>query len=206
MTCAKFGQAAMFAFCLLSPVSASARDPGERIYSTAGSCVVASGLTAQQCQTAYANALAELDEKAPRFRSRGECEASFRRCMIAGVARGGVEFEPALRGFAVRRSAAGGGTVTPVVEGDNDLLGFGERTISRPDTSVSASSRAQAQKRWAEAQKARAALGSGADPQAGAPADEAAPTAHENPAAAAEYDRQSAARRAKEIREAPTLY
>jgi hypothetical protein len=205
----KFGRAAIVALFAFCPASGSARAQthGVRIYSTTGSCEVSSGLTAQECHNAYANALAELDEKSPRFGSRAECEKAFKRCMIAGLDRRRVEFEPAFGGFAIKRSATGGGTVVPVVEGDNDLLGFRERTISRLDTSESFSLRAQAQKRWTEAQKARAALGAGSDPQTGAPDPEgvAPPASQYDPAAAAEYDRKSAAQRAKEMRDARTL-
>lgn len=202
---AKFGRAqllTLFAFSLVSS-SACGQTQGARLYSTAGSCEVSSGLTAQECHNAHANALAELDEKSPRFRSRAECEKAFKRCMIAGFDRRRVEFEPALRGFAIKRSVTGGGTVVPVVEGDNDLLGFRERTFSRLDTTESYALRARAQKRRSEAQKARAAVPAD-EQQLGAPPG--AVVRPENPAAAAEYDRESAARRAKEMREAPTAY
>jgi Protein of unknown function (DUF1190) len=193
---------ALFVFSLVSS-SACGQIRGARLYSTAESCEVSSGLTTQECHNAFANALAELDEKSPRFRSRAECEKAFKRCMIAGFGRRRVEFEPALRGFAIKPSVTGGGTVVPVVEGDDDLLGFRERSFSRLDTTESYALRAQAQKRWLEAQKARAAVPAD-ERQLGAPPEAVAPP--EDPATAAEYDRESAARRAKEIREAPTAY
>jgi len=185
---------------------------GKRIFSTSSSCELSTLLTADECRNAQANALAELDEKSPRFPSRAECEKSFRRCMIAGFDRKRVEFEPALRGFEVNVRSATDKTVVPLVDGDGSVLGFHSRTVLRADAGISHMARDQAQARWAQEQKARAAANS-----AGAPAGELdvggeAPNSRAlnspspDNAPPSEADLAAQARRRDEIRRAPTLY
>ena len=186
---------------------------GKRVFSTSSSCELSTLLTADECRNAHANALAELDEKSPRFASRAECEKNFKRCMIAGFDRKRVEFEPALRGFEVNVRSATDKTVVPLVDGDGSVLGFRSRTVLRADAGISHMARDQAQARWAQEQKARAAAANSAGAPAGeldgggeAPNSRAlnAPSRENAPPSAAELAAQ--ARRREEIQRAPTLY
>jgi len=187
---------------------------GKRVFSTRANCETAALLSAEECRNAYANASAELDEKSPRFNARAECEKIFSHCMIAGFDRKRIEFEPSLRGFEVSVRSATDKTVVPVVEGDSSSLGFRARTALRPDAGLSNSARQQAQARWAQAQKARAAAEALArmPPEAPIPSAEnpntrltAAPDA-EPPRPPSARDLAAAARRREEFRNAPTVY
>ncbi|MDR3448867.1 MAG: DUF1190 domain-containing protein [Alphaproteobacteria bacterium] len=185
---------------------AAGQTTGKRVFSTGNSCELATVLTTQECRNAHDNALAELDEKSPRFASRAECEKSFKQCMIAGIDRQRVEFEPALRGFEVNVRAATDKTAIPVIDGDGSSLGFHPRTVLHADKGVSNSLRAQAQQRWAQAQRARAEAAAARPPNGDQGLDAApdAPSAVSRPPTA--RDLAAAARRREELRSAPTVY
>ena len=219
LTAARRGRAVKRAAIVFSAiacggVSVSAQTNGKRTFSTSASCALTNFLTAEQCRIGYANALAELDEKSPRFTSRAECEKEFKHCMIIGFDRKRVEFQPALRGFEVNVRSATDMTVLPVIDGDSASLGFRVRTTLRPDAGVSLSQRQQAQERWAQAQKARldaqtaptraseGEINSGIAPY-GETAPSITPPAPRQPTA---HDLESERRRRQEIRDAPTVY
>ncbi|WP_425332417.1 DUF1190 domain-containing protein [Rhodoblastus sphagnicola] len=150
MGCAALAIAALTA-------DARAQSPQNRLFATSASCEAARAFPAELCRHAHANALAELNEKSPRFTSRADCESHFHRCMIAGFASGRVEFQPALRGFEISALGASEPSVTPVIEKDASALDFRARTAVRADTCVSFSSREKAQARWLGIQRALAA-------------------------------------------------
>jgi uncharacterized protein YgiB involved in biofilm formation len=103
------------------------------------------------CTNAAANAEAEFDEKAPRFRTRKECEARFRagRCElgIAGASgwsgqKQGIFFMPQQSGFQVTVRSQTDMTVLPSMRGDD--LGFAPRSILKLQTSRSTRLRREA--------------------------------------------------------------
>ncbi|WP_294540104.1 DUF1190 domain-containing protein [uncultured Rhodoblastus sp.] len=191
------------------PADASGQNAGKRIYSTISNCELAHVLTVDQCRNAHANALAELDEKSPRFASRTDCEKSFKHCMIAGFRGQRAEFEPALRGFEVNARSETDKTVLPILDGEGSSLGFRARTVLRMDTGISFSMHEQAQKRWAQVQNARAAAGAyGGDLDSnGGVQDSSAPNiSPPQPMPPSENDLAAAAHRRQEIRNAPTVY
>jgi hypothetical protein len=176
---------------------------GKRVFATQSSCDLAGWLTGDKCKNSYSNALAELDEKAPRFSSRAECEQSFKHCMIAGFNGKRAEFEPSLEGFEVTARATGEIWTLPIVEGDGAALGLQPRSISHP-SGVSRSRQAEAQARWTQLLKDRAAAAAavantpGSSPESDANWD--------IPTVAPPPDPAAAERRRKEIRDAPTVY
>jgi uncharacterized protein YgiB involved in biofilm formation len=120
----------------------------KRIFFDASACRTAKALSESECETAYVNAKAEFDEKAPRFVSRAECERHFRRCMIGDIARGGrqVTFIPQMHGFSVELKRER--QVVPVAEGAATAGLFQSRPIGRADHSVNAAKTATAQQIW----------------------------------------------------------
>ena len=196
-----------------APTDAPGQTIGKRLFSTSASCELTQLLSADQCRNAHANALAELDEKSPRFASRAECEKSFKHCMIAGFNRKRVEFEPALRGFEVNARSEADKTVLPALEGDSSSLQFRARTVLRQETGISFSLREQAQKRWAQAQNVRAAAEAamsapeGDLDSTGRVRDWSAPNlAPAQPMPPSANDLEAAVRRRQELRNAPTVY
>jgi uncharacterized protein YgiB involved in biofilm formation len=121
---------------------------GERIFFDAEACRAAKALSGNECETAYVNAKAEFDEKAPRFVSRAECERYFRRCMIGDIAGSGrrVAFIPQMRGFSVETGRER--QVVPVAEGAAAAELFQPRPAGRADGSVNAAKTAAAQQIW----------------------------------------------------------
>ncbi len=121
---------------------------GGAVFFDASACRTAKALSDRECQTAYVNAKAEFDEKAPRFVSRAECERYFRRCMIGDIASGGrqVTFIPQMRGFsiALKRERQ----VVPVADGAAAAGLFQSRPVGRADDSVNAAKTAAAQQIW----------------------------------------------------------
>lgn len=118
-------------------------------YATPDACISARILDAEECRRAFRNAAAELDEKAPRFPKRAECEAFFRRCMIglSGAGPRDVYFTPQLREVRVSASAR---TALPVLYAAHPALGLSPRTIARPAEEVARARRIEAQARWAK--------------------------------------------------------
>jgi hypothetical protein len=160
-------------------------------------------LTADECKNSYGNALAELHEKAPRFSSRIECEQNFKHCMIAGFNGNRAEFEPSMRGFEVTARGMGEILTLPIVEGNGAALGLQPRSISH-SSGVSRSRQAEAQSRWTQLLKDRAAAAAAvvntpdSPPESGANWD--------IPTVAPPPDPAATERRRKEIRNAPTVY
>jgi uncharacterized protein YgiB involved in biofilm formation len=212
----KFGRFSIVAVLVFGGAGAAAlgQTIGKRVFSTSESCELGALLTAAECRNAHANALAELDEKSPRFTSRAECEKNFNRCMIAGIDRKRVEFEPAMRGFEVNVRSENDKTVMPVVDGASSMLGFHSRTALRPDPGISRTAQGQARARWAQAQKARAAAAEdsaraleGESNMNGGAEDFRGPTApRPETSAPTAYDRAAEQRRREEIRRAATIY
>jgi uncharacterized protein YgiB involved in biofilm formation len=153
-------------------VSAAPLLGGQRqVFYDAAACRGAKVLSDGDCATAYANAKAEFDEKAPRFLSRAECERYFRRCMVGDVERGGrrVTFTPQMRGFAIEPGRKR--QVVPVADGGDAAGLFQPRPVDRADVSVSAGKTAAAQQAWKSITAAPvAAAPSGDDAEAPAPA------------------------------------
>jgi uncharacterized protein YgiB involved in biofilm formation len=82
--------------------------PDAQAFATLDECRAAAGMTAQACDTAFANARQAADANAPRFNSQTSCEAQYG----AGQCRsstwnGSSVFVPALVGALVARSLAG---------------------------------------------------------------------------------------------------
>jgi hypothetical protein len=119
-----------------------------RVLFDAAACREAKALSDEECETAYANAKAEFDEKAPRFASRAACERYFRRCMIGDIMGGGrrVAFIPQMRGFAIEQGRER--RVVPVADGSGAAGLFQPRPVDHPDAFVSAAKTAEAQKAW----------------------------------------------------------
>ena len=134
------------AAAFLARDGARAYDSGPRAYLNAEACKAAHALSDAECQTAYANAKAEFDEKAPRFSARGECERYFRRCMIGDISGGRVTFVPQMRGFRI--DSARRRLVVPVPEGGDAGALFQPREIDRTDAFVSSVRKAEAQRTW----------------------------------------------------------
>jgi hypothetical protein len=187
---------------LVGTSSSPAQTSGKRLFATREHCVASGALPAGDCRHAHANALAEQDEKAPRFATRPECEKEFSRCMIAGFGGRRVEFQPALRGFEVSLPALGEKTVLPVLYVDGSALGFRPRPVSRPDASISQAARETARAKWREGQRAAKAAASRRDT---APEPSGQVPVLETPAPPSLYDIESAARRRKAIESAPTV-
>jgi len=138
-----------------------AQSYGKRVFATQSSCDLTGWLTGDECKNSYGNALAELDEKTPRFSSRAECEQSFKHCMIAGFNGRRAEFEPCMRGFEVTARGMEEIWTLPIVEGDGAALGLQPRSISHP-SGVSRSRQAEAQARWTQLLKDRVAAAAAA--------------------------------------------
>jgi len=119
-----------------------------RIYFDDRACMASKLFSDNVCRTAYLNAKAEFDEKAPRFEHRGECEHYFRRCMIAEIsaARRQVLFLPAMRGFAIDNGPKR--TVSPFAEGAMADTLFQPRAVDRADATVSPARIAEAKAAW----------------------------------------------------------
>src|SRR4051794_25404922 len=99
------------------------------VYANEATCAQSSHLRPEQCRNAFANAKAELSDTAPRFRSRQECEISFRRCSIVSfTSLKDATLQPTLEGVQIV-SAAGGIRVIPVIAGKRQITTFLPRTV-----------------------------------------------------------------------------
>lgn len=77
------------------------------VYGSVSECLAAAQLSADQCETAFAQATAARLKDAPKFRSQVECEVQYgaNGCNTANV--GGAQyFIPALAGFMLARGLA----------------------------------------------------------------------------------------------------
>lgn len=116
-------------------------------FGSRNACEMSSRFTREQCDNAFANALAEFDEGTPRFARRDECEKRFGRCQIAGFGSGKVSFGPQMDGVVIS-TRAGNITVLPVLKGPRPPAAFSERTILQRKTERSDRKQKAAQARW----------------------------------------------------------
>jgi uncharacterized protein YgiB involved in biofilm formation len=68
-------------------------------YASRAACEQADRLTTEQCGFAFLNARAEFEEKAPRFRGRGDCERAHKTCVAQIVGLSG--FNDAAKGASI---------------------------------------------------------------------------------------------------------
>ncbi|MCW2283825.1 hypothetical protein M2323_004589 [Rhodoblastus acidophilus] len=137
-------------------VATTAQAAQKKTYATQASCQADVAFTADECRNAFANAQTEIDEAAPRFSKRDECERHFRRCMIAGF-QGRVEFAPALKAVEITVVSSSEKTVTPVLQTEAPGIVLSSRTVLRPDNHISAAKRKKNQENWTNWLKARSA-------------------------------------------------
>jgi uncharacterized protein YgiB involved in biofilm formation len=86
-------------------------DSQDLVYSSLDECRAGGRLSIQQCETAFSEAAAARLRDAPKFKDQKECEAQYgaNGCNTASI--GGTQyFLPALAGFMLARSLAGGGS------------------------------------------------------------------------------------------------
>jgi uncharacterized protein YgiB involved in biofilm formation len=146
--------------------------PGGMTYTTQAICEIQGLLSLQDCKIAFVKANAELDEKAPRFDKRSECERHFRHCMIGdlhggslgGKAKPRVSFMPALRAILISGGSSGDRRVLPLVEGGEGETLFESRAVSGADTMESAEKTRRARVAWARRQTATPAAATVAEP------------------------------------------
>ena len=150
---------------------------GGHVFGSRSSCEASHVVPVEQCKFAFANAAAELDEKAPRFSKRQDCERPFKRCMIAGFGQSakGVEYMPNMRGVEITLRSESDHSARPVLEAETHGLDLRPRTILRADAGISLSQRAQAQKNWAAAQAAKLAPAPNMNPDSKEPQYDLAP-------------------------------
>jgi hypothetical protein len=130
--------------------------PAPLVYQTQASCMRAHTLSPSDCANAFSNAKAELEEKAPRFTRRAECEKYFKRCQITNLLGGRkVELGPTLKGVEISPPLAGARTVLPLLEAGAEDLPLVPRLVSTPDTKVAPDRRAQALEAWKQTIEAR---------------------------------------------------
>ena len=70
------------AFCALFPAPPASAATLEKTYffATRDACMTSGAFTPQECAAAFANARAQLRDKAPRYSESGECRLHFRLC------------------------------------------------------------------------------------------------------------------------------
>jgi len=130
----------------------------KRVYATENACRADSQMSAEECRNAFANARAELDEAAPRFSRRDECEKHFRRCMIVGLGGArGAEFGPAAKGVEIVVRSSSDKTARPVLEVDLPAVVLAARTAMKSDTHFSAAARKKSQSAWSDWLRAQSA-------------------------------------------------
>jgi Protein of unknown function (DUF1190) len=121
---------------------------GVRVYFDARACLSAGIYTDSECDTAYRNAHAEFDERAPRFGDRNNCERYFHKCMIGDIQNGGrsASFIPTWRGFSIQNGPQR--RVFPVTDDGEAATLFSGRRIDRLDTTVDRTRQSEAQSAW----------------------------------------------------------
>jgi hypothetical protein len=138
--------ASVFVSLLLAQAVDAQSTKGRVFYDTAA-CASAKIYSDHDCETAYLNAKAEFDEKAPKFSTRSECERYFRRCMIGEISGAGhVSFIPGFRGFVIENGPHR--QVFPVTEGGPTEALFRPRAFDRPDATVSEARATEAKVAW----------------------------------------------------------
>ncbi|MGX1741947.1 DUF1190 domain-containing protein [Bosea sp. NPDC055353] len=90
--------------------SMTSEDPQENlVYNSLSDCRAAGQLTAQQCETAFAEATAARLKDAPKFQSQSACETQYGASGCSSATIGGAQyFIPALAGFMLARGLSGG--------------------------------------------------------------------------------------------------
>lgn len=186
---------------LLGPAQARAKTQARRpaaatSYASVDECIISKVIDEPLCRTAFANARAEFDEKAPRFATRQACEGQFAQCAImlpvqaAAVSRmaktsSGVEYAPSMERVQIVPGKAGEKMAVPVTRASRIALHFDARSLTKPETEISAKRGEAARQSWqaalaranrpAATSYAGAVLPAGsisyADPQAGLATD-----------------------------------
>jgi uncharacterized protein YgiB involved in biofilm formation len=145
---------------------------GQIIYTTQTICEHSKLFSLEECKNAFLNANAELDEKAPRFSKRSECERYFRHCMIGdvggdpfrGKAKPRVSFMPVLRAILISGRSGADRRVSPRIEGGEGDSLFESRSISEVNTMESGEKTRRAQAEWERRQTAAPAAANIANP------------------------------------------
>jgi hypothetical protein len=128
-----------FAALMLAVVPATAQSI---TYPSRAACEQADRLTSAQCGFAFANARAEFEEKAPRYRSRQDCQRSHKTCSAQLVGTGGLANAGRDAAIYVPRFEG-----VSIIEKDGRLAGalprtggnasrFKPRAIDQPDEKV----------------------------------------------------------------------
>ncbi len=97
--------------------SMTSEDPQENlVYNSLSDCRAAGQLTAQQCETAFAEATAARLKDAPKFQSQNACETQYGANGCSSASIGGAQyFIPALAGFMLARGLSGGPQAQPLM-------------------------------------------------------------------------------------------
>jgi hypothetical protein len=111
-------------------------------YASRAACEQADRLTSEQCGFAFANARAEFEEKAPRFRGRQDCTRSHKACSAQIVGAGGLAsagreaaiYVPRFEGVSIIEKDGRLAGVLPRVGGN--AARFKPRAIDRVDEKV----------------------------------------------------------------------
>ena len=78
------------------------------VYNSLSDCRAAGQLTAQQCETAFAEATAARLKDAPKFQSQSACETQYGASGCSSASIGGAQYLiPALAGFMLARGLSG---------------------------------------------------------------------------------------------------
>ena len=111
-------------------------------YANRAACEQADRLTSEQCGFAFANARAEFEEKAPRYRGRQDCARSHKSCSAQLVGSGGLAsagreaaiYVPRFEGVSIIEKDGRVAGVLPRVGGNSSR--FKPRAIDRADEKV----------------------------------------------------------------------
>ena len=113
----QIGLAAVGVILVASVWSMTGEDPQENlVYNSLSDCRAAGQLTAQQCETAFAEASAARLKDAPKFQSQTACETQYGANGCSSATIGGAQyFIPALAGFTLARGLSGGQQAQPLM-------------------------------------------------------------------------------------------
>lgn len=120
----------------------------KRLYATENICRMDSLLSGDECKYAFLNARAAVDEGAPRFSKREECEKYFHHCMIAGFHGAGVEFGPSLKAVEVTARTSEDKIARPVLEAELPAVTLSSRSALRLDAGISSTAKKKVQDSW----------------------------------------------------------
>ena len=93
------------------PAALTGCDPGPAtgaVLASASECASHQEVPREQCETAYAQALSQHEQVAPRFESSSDCNEQFGNCSAISDDRGGVNWIPPMGGFLLGYAMAGG--------------------------------------------------------------------------------------------------